>query len=132
MFSGQSGQQISEALKIKLAIILSGQCGQQISKDISINQAFVLSLAMNVKMVKGLKENLNLLKVILFGLCRELHTLVWIHGIIVYPTILMCKLLCSDYNFNWTSSLFISSQCFINLYAISTLWLGKFGSDLKL
>ena len=33
---------------------------------------------------------------------------------------------------HWTSGLFISSQCFITLYAISTLWLDKFGSDLKL
>ena len=29
MFSGQSGQQMSEALKIKPAFMLSGQCGQQ-------------------------------------------------------------------------------------------------------
>ena len=132
MLSGQSEQQMSDAIEIKPAFMLSGQCGQQISKGISIKPAFVLSLAMNVKMVKGLMENPNLLKVILFDSCREVHTLVWIHGIIVYATILMCKLLCSDYNCNCTSSLFISSQCFITLYAISTLWLGKFGSDLKL
>ena len=43
MFSGQSGQQMSEALKIKPTFVLSGQPGQQVSKALKIKPAIMLS-----------------------------------------------------------------------------------------
>ena len=43
MFSGQSGQQMSEALKIKATFVLSGHSGQQMSEALKIKPAFMLS-----------------------------------------------------------------------------------------
>ena len=50
--------------------MLSGQSGQQIS--VATKENVVLCSKENVLET----ENLNLLDIILFGLCRELHTLI--------------------------------------------------------
>ena len=94
VLSGQSGQQVSKALKIKPATMLSGQYGQQISET-----------------YRGGSE------------CAFTPL-----------TLSPCPktTLCSSPIGHQVCSYHLNVLLLCIVYAISTLWLGKFGSDLKL